>query len=48
MIGTLRRALQRGTRSTAMYECRHCGTGVDPGIGACPACGSDEIASYSF
>ncbi|WP_254768555.1 zinc ribbon domain-containing protein [Salinilacihabitans rarus] len=35
-----------GTARSAVYECRNCGTTVDPGTRRCPNCGAEEIASY--
>ncbi|SEN99784.1 hypothetical protein SAMN05216388_10073 [Halorientalis persicus] len=36
-----------GTASTqVVYECRHCGTTVDPDGEACPTCGRSDIVRY--
>lgn len=31
-----------------IYECRHCGTTVQPSMQACPQCGHDGIAEYEL
>jgi rubrerythrin len=34
------------TDDDAVYECRHCGTTLEPIEWSCPSCGSIEIAEY--
>lgn len=34
------------TDEDVVYECRMCGTTVEPPEGQCPSCGSTEIAEY--
>ncbi|AEH37665.1 hypothetical protein [Halopiger xanaduensis] len=37
-----------GRSTTVLHECRNCGTNVDADATACPACGSDDIVTYSI
>lgn len=34
--------------SEELHECRDCGYRVEPDVGKCPMCGSEEIAVYEF
>jgi uncharacterized OB-fold protein len=47
MIGTLKRAVTREL-DRGFYECRRCGTCLDPPAATCAACGSREIARYEL
>lgn len=33
---------------TVVHECRNCGTNVSAGTTQCPACGNDDIVTYSI
>ena len=33
---------------TVVYECRRCGTTLDPNASRCPYCGPTEIARFEF
>lgn len=45
MIETVKTILLRGD-STAVYECRRCGTNVESTDQTCPNCDSEEIAQF--
>ena len=36
------------TMLPGFYECRDCGTNRDVPFSTCPACGSDEVATYDL
>ncbi|MFB6105403.1 MAG: zinc-ribbon domain-containing protein [Halobacteriaceae archaeon] len=49
MITTLRSLVGPGRAQTeTVYECRHCGTTVDPDAAQCPSCGRTQFAEFSI
>jgi len=44
IIGRLRSFVGDGV-PTRVYECRHCGTSVDPDTEECPSCGRSEMVA---
>lgn len=41
-------APERDPSAVVVHECRRCGTTLKTGTGECPACESDQIATYSI
>jgi len=37
-----------GTRTTTLYECRHCGTTLSADTETCPTCGEEDVVCYQL
>ncbi|GAB3664525.1 hypothetical protein [Halopiger thermotolerans] len=37
-----------GQQTTVLHECRNCGTNVSAEATTCPACGGDDIVTYTI
>ena len=34
--------------ASVIYECRRCGTSLEPDVTLCPECGACDVARYEF
>lgn len=48
MINTIKSLVIGQASAHPVYECRQCGTSVDPGVEVCPSCSSESIVHYEI